>query len=402
MTELSVIRQHFPALASGVAFFDGPGGTQVPAQVIDAVATYLRDRNANTHWAFPTSVDTDGVIAAARAAVADLLGAAPDEVAFGANMTTLTFHLARALARGWGIGDTVVVTELDHHANIAPWEAVARERGLRLVRIPFVPATGELDLAAFHAAVTARPRLVAFTAGSNCLGTTPPVAELTAVARAHGVLTFVDAVHATPHLLVDVAAWGCDFLGCSAYKFYGPHVGVLFGRRDRLAALDVPKLAPAPDTVPERLETGTQNHEGIAGTGAAVEFLAAFGTGVNRRARLAATYAAAHRRAHGQFTRLWESLRALPGVTVHGPAPDRPRTPTVSFAVRGVAPRDAAVALAARGVYVSHGDFYASTVVERLGHQPQGLLRAGCVLYTSDDDIDRLVAGVAEVARGSR
>ena len=221
----------------------------------------------------PARRPTDS-LAGAREALADLLGATPAEIAFGANMTTLTFHLGRALGRGWGAGDEIVVTELDHHANVAPWQALARERGVTLRSVPLVLATGELDWAALERLLSPRTRLVAIGAASNALGTINDVTRACALARAAGALTFVDAVHYAPHVLVDVRAIGCDFLACSAYKFYGPHVGILYGRRDRLEALDVPKLAPAPETAPERLETGTLNHEGIVGAGAAVEFLA--------------------------------------------------------------------------------------------------------------------------------
>ncbi len=298
---VEVIRQSFPALArrhagQPVAYFDGPGGTQVPQRVIDAVADYLAHHNANTHWAYPTSAETDAIIAAARGSLADFLHADPDEVAFGANMTTLTFHLARALGRRWGPGDEIVITELDHHANVGPWQAVARERGVTLKVVPFRPETGELDWEALGRAIGPKTRLVAIGAASNALGTITDVARAREMARGVGALVFVDAVHFAPHRLVDVRALGCDFLACSAYKFYGPHVGVLYGRRDRMKSLDVPKLEPAPETVPERLETGTLNHEGIAGAGAAVEWLASLAEGGTRRERLARLYATQHER----------------------------------------------------------------------------------------------------------
>src|SRR5580765_4159989 len=283
-----------------VAYFDGPGGTQVPQAVVDAMADYLLHHNANTHWRYPTSEETDRLLAGAREALADLLGATPAEVVFGANMTTLTFHLGRALGRGWGPGDELVVTELDHHANIAPWQALARERGVTIRSVPLNAERGELDWPALEGALTPRTRLLAIGAASNALGTVTDVARACALARAAGALSFVDAVHYAPHALVDVQAIGCDFLACSAYKFYGPHVGILYGRRDRLEALDAPKLAPAPDTAPERLETGTLNHEGIVGAGAAVEFLASLAgdgpQGSTRRDRLARALGALHQR----------------------------------------------------------------------------------------------------------
>jgi cysteine desulfurase family protein (TIGR01976 family) len=393
------IRGHFPALerrhgGHPVAYFDGPGGTQVPRAVADAVRDYLLHHNANTHWHYPTSEETDRILAAARASVADFLGATPSEVVFGANMTTLTFHLGRALGRGWGAGDELIVTELDHHANVAPWRALERERGVTVRAVPLVLATGELDWAALERALSPRTRLLAVGAASNALGTVSDVTRACALARAAGALSFVDAVHYAPHALVDVRAIGCDFLACSAYKFYGPHVGVLFGKRDRLEALDAPKLAPAPDTAPERLETGTLDHEGIAGAGAAVEFLASLAAGGSRRERLERTFAALHRRGQELVERMWTGLGELPGVTRYGPPPGRPRTPTVSFTVAGRSSQEVATALAAEGVFVSNGDFYATTVVERLGLTAEGLVRAGCACYTTADEVDRLLAGV--------
>jgi cysteine desulfurase family protein (TIGR01976 family) len=398
------IRALFPALerrhhGHAVAYFDGPGGTQVPRSVAEAVRDYLLHHNANTHWHYPTSEETDRILAEARASVADLLGAAPPEIVFGANMTTLTFHLGRALGRGWGPGDEVVVTELDHHANVAPWRALERERGITVRAVPLALESGELDWAALDRAVSPRTRLLAIGAASNALGTITDVSRACALARAAGALSFVDAVHYAPHALVDVRAIGCDFLACSAYKFYGPHVGVLFGQQARLEALDAPKLAPAPDSAPERMETGTLDHEGIAGAGAAVEFLAGLTTGGARRERLRRVYAGLHRRGQELVERLWEGLGGIPGVVRYGPPPGRPRTPTVSFTVDGRSSEEVAVALAGEGVFVSNGDFYATTVVERLGLTGQGLVRAGCACYTTADEIDRLVDGVARLRR---
>jgi cysteine desulfurase family protein (TIGR01976 family) len=400
------IRRHFPALerqhrGHPVAYFDGPGGTQVPTSVADAVREYLLHHNANTHWLYPTSEETDELIAASRQALADLLGANPAEIAFGANMTTLTFHLARALGRGWGAGDEIVITELDHHANVAAWRALERERGVTIRSVPFVPASGQLDWSALERALSPRTRLLAIGAASNALGTVTDVTRACALARDAGALTFVDAVHYAPHVLVDVQAIGCDFLACSAYKFYGPHIGVLYGRRERLEALDVPKLAPAPDTAPERMETGTLNHEGIVGAGAAVDFLASLGGTGTRRERLGRTFAALHRNGQELIARLWRGLETIPGVRLYGPPPGEPRTPTAGFTIEGRTTGEVATALAADSVFVSNGDFYAATVVERLGLAPDGLVRAGCACYTTSEEIDRLLAGVTRASRGS-
>jgi cysteine desulfurase family protein (TIGR01976 family) len=313
-------------------------------------------------------------------------------------MTTLTFHLARALGRGWGRGDEVVVTELDHHANVAPWRALERERGVTVRAVPMRAGTGELDWAALEQALSGRPRLLAIGAASNALGTITDVERACALARAAGALSFVDAVHLAAHAAVDVGRIGCDFLACSAYKFYGPHVGVMFGRRARVEALDVPKLAPAPDTAPERLETGTLNHEGIVGAGAAVEFLASLGGVGDRPTRLRTVMAGLHRRGQALLERLWAGLGEIGGVTLYGPPPGRPRTPTIAFTVAGQSSDQVATALAAGGVFVSNGDFYATTVVDRLGLSAQGLVRAGCACYTTTEEVDRLVAGVRSLA----
>jgi cysteine desulfurase family protein (TIGR01976 family) len=403
-TPVETIRAQFPALerrhrGSPIAYFDGPGGTQVPQGVVDAMAEYLLHHNANTHWAYPTSRETDAALASAREALADFLGGRPSEVAFGANMTTLTFHLGRALGRRWSAGDEVVVTELDHHANVDPWRQLAGERGLVVRAVRFRPETGQLDMGDLAAAIGERTRLLAIGAASNALGTISDVRRAAELARARGALVFVDAVHYAPHALVDVAALGADFLACSAYKFYGPHVGVLWGRQALLEELDLPKLEPAPEKAPDRVETGTQNHEGIVGAGAAVDFIASLAGGPTRRARLASAMAALHARGQALVEKLWAGLRAIPGVTVYGPPPTEPRTPTVAFAVRGKASDEVARALADLALFVTSGDFYATTAVRRLGHAEDGLVRAGCACYTTGDEVERLVEGVAGVAR---
>jgi cysteine desulfurase family protein (TIGR01976 family) len=401
---LEQIRAQFPALerrhnGKPVAYFDGPGGTQVPRRVVDAMADYLLHHNANTHWKYPSSAETDAMLAAARGAMADFFACDAREVAFGNNMTSLTYHVARALGAGWGKGDEIIVTDLDHEGNVGPWLRIAQERGLTIRRVAVKLETAELDWASFESLLSSRVKLVAIGAASNAVGTINDVARAAAAARAVGALSYVDAVHYAPHALVDVRAIGCDFLACSPYKFYGPHTGALYGRRDLLNALDVPRLDPAPNEDGERMETGTQNHEGIVGAAAAVDFLASIGDGAQRRQKLASAYASLHQRALAQFTRLWEGLGALPGVTRYGPPPSRPRSPTIGFTVRGVDAVDVARSLASAGVFVSHGDFYASTIVAQLGHAVDGLVRAGCACYTSDDEVERLIAGVAAIAR---
>jgi cysteine desulfurase family protein (TIGR01976 family) len=399
------IRAHFPALERihnnfPVAYFDGPGGTQVPRAVVEKMAEYLYQHNANTHWAYPTSEETDAAIEIAREVCADFLNASAREIAFGANMTTLTFHLARALAANFATGDEIVVTELDHHANVAPWQRIASESGITVRSVRMVPETGELDWKNFEQSVTKRTRLIALGAASNALGTINDVPRAIALARSVGALTFIDAVHYVPHALIDVRSLDCDFVGMSAYKFYGPHIGVLFGKQELLESIDFPKLLPAPDEAPENVETGTQNQEGMVGAGAAIDFLAALIFGGSRRAQLASVYEELHKRSAKLTRRLWEGLSEITGVSLYGPPPTSPRTPTISFTVTGVKSTDVARQLAQRGLFLSHGDFYAATVVDRLNLGPEGLVRAGCACYTTSEEIERLIEGVAEIAAG--
>jgi cysteine desulfurase family protein (TIGR01976 family) len=400
------IRTHFPALdrrhnGYPAAYFDGPGGTQVPLQVANAVTDYLLHHNANTHWAYPTSCETDEVLLEARRALADFVGGAPEEIVFGANMTTLTFHLGRALGRGWRSGEAVVVTELDHHANSDTWRAVAAERGVEVRTARMRPENGTLDEDDLLAKLTPGVRLLALGAASNALGTINDVPRLVAKAHAAGALVFVDAVHYAAHQAPDVAGWSCDFLACSAYKFYGPHVGVLWGRRELIESLDAPRLEPAGSAAPERLETGTLSHEGIVGAGAAVDFIASLAEGGRaypRRMRLLKVSEGLHSRGQALLAQLWQELGAIPGVTLHGPPPGSPRTPTVAFSVEGRDSREVAVTLAERGVFVTHGDFYATTVARLLGHEKDGLVRAGCAAYTTTEEVERLVDGVRRLA----
>jgi cysteine desulfurase family protein (TIGR01976 family) len=406
MMSVEEIRRCFPALArthngSPIAYFDGPGGTQVPRAVVEAMNDYLYHHNANTHWAYPTSAETDAMIDFARSALSDFLNASPTEIVFGANMTTLTFHLARALGRGYERGDEILVTELDHHANIAPWRALENERGVKVRTVRMIPETGELNWDDFSRQLTGRTQLVAIGAASNALGTINDVKRAEKMAHSSGAKIFVDAVHFAPHELIDVRDWNCDFLACSAYKFYGPHIGILYGRHDLLGALDFPKLIPAPDSAPERAETGTQNHEGIAGAAAAVDFLASLTPGATRRERLGAALEQLHERGDALIAQLWNGLREITRVHLYGPPPGRARTPTIAFTVNDVSSTAIAEKLAERGIFLSHGDFYAMTVVERLDQVQHGLVRAGCACYTTSEEVDRLLAGVQAILRGA-
>ncbi len=400
----SEIRAQFPALSRRykglkVAYFDGPGGTQAPRTVVEAISDYLYHHNANTHWAFPSSAETDSALLEARRALADFLNASPSEIAFGANMTTLTFHLARALGRQLEAGDEVMVTELDHHANVDPWRDLAEERNLKLRVVRMIPEEGQLDWEDFDRQLSDKTRIIAIGAASNALGTITDVRRAAEKARHVGALCFVDAVHYAPHLLTDVRNLACDFLVCSAYKFNGPHIGVLYGRQDLLQTLKFPKLSPASDLAPERSETGTLNHEGIVGAAAAVDFLASLsGHEGDRRMRLQTTFEALHARGTELLQRLRDGLSSIKGVKIYGPAPNMPRTPTLSFTVSGLSSETVASRLADRGIFVSHGDFYATTVVERLSLAEDGLVRAGCAVYTNVEEIDRLIEGVQEIA----
>ncbi|HXF68300.1 MAG TPA: cysteine desulfurase-like protein [Thermoflexus sp.] len=405
------IRSEFPALGREVegrppVFLDGPGGSQVPRRVIEAMATAMIEANANTHGAFPTSQRVDALVAAARQAAADLIGATPEEIVFGPNMTTLTFQISRAIGRMIRPGDEIVVTRLDHDANVAPWLAL-EERGAVIRWVDFHPEDGTLDLEGFARALSERTRLVAVGYASNALGTVNPVRRIVEMAHAVGAWVYVDAVHAAPHLFIDVQELGCDFLVCSAYKFFGPHVGFLYGRADRLMALRPYKVRPAPDRPPEAFETGTQNHEGLAGLIAAVDYLADLGrrfgspTDPSRRAALRA--AMERIRAHEQAlcARLLEGLEEIPGVTIYGirtMARWAERVPTVSFRVRGRHPREIAAALGREGIYVWDGNFYALGVTERLGLEGQGgLIRVGALHYNTLEEIDRFLEALERV-----
>ena len=395
------IRSQFPALrrvhnGHSVAYFDGPGGTQVPARVVEAMNDYLFNHNANTHWEYPTSNETDRMIDRSRETIAEFLNASPSEIAFGQNMTSLTLHLSRALGREFKAGDEIVVTELDHHANSDTWRELARDRDMVIRVLPMNAGTGQLELERLPELITDRTRVVAIGAASNILGTINDFQKVVALAREAGALSFVDAVHYAAHELIDVREIGCDFLSCSAYKFYGPHIGILYGRNELLQSIDFPKLRPAPDYAPDRLETGTQNHEGIAGAAAAVDFLASLSTGGSRRERLASTFRELSERHRDMFARLWNGLSNIDGITLFGPPAGSARTSTVSFAVSGLSSDEVARRLADRGLFLSDGDFYALTVVEKIGRG--GLVRAGLACYTTMDEVERLLDAMRSIA----
>jgi cysteine desulfurase family protein (TIGR01976 family) len=392
----SEIRERFPSLkrvhnGKQVAYFDGPGGTQVPKDVVDAMSDYLINHNANTHWEYPTSIETDRLIQDSREALADFLNAESDEVVFGQNMTSLTFHLARALGRGMTEGDEIIVTELDHHANIDTWRSLEKDRGVKILTLPADAEAGVLRLEMLEDMFSPRTRLLAIGAASNAIGTISDAQRACDMAHSRDVLSFVDAVHFAAHELVDVKKIGCDFLACSAYKFYGPHIGILYGRKELLEKTDFPKLAPSPNNAPDRAETGTQSHESIVGAAAAVDFLASLSSGENRRNSLELTFRNLKERKRSLVRKFFEEFSDSERIKIFGVGPDEPRTPTVALAIEGISSTMAARRLAEAGLFVSNGDFYASTIVDRLGYANEGLVRIGFACYTDDAEVTRLI-----------
>jgi cysteine desulfurase family protein (TIGR01976 family) len=341
--------------------------------------------------------------------MADFLGARSEEIIFGPNMTTLTYHLSRSLGRTMSPGDEIVVTELDHHANVDSWKALERERGVTVRVLPMIPEEGTLDLDRLPEILGPKTRLVALGAASNILGTVTDVVPLSRMAREVGALVFVDAVHFAPHHRIQVADFECDFLAVSPYKFYGPHMGVLWIKSELLEGLDVPKVVAAPESGPERFESGTVNAEGMAGTTATVDFLAGLvegdysseGAPPSRAAKLDALFHGLAQRESELFRRFWAGLETIPGLRLYGPPPSDRRAPTVSLTVEGISSRQVSSRLADEaGAFLSHGDFYAATVVDRLGLRPEGVVRAGIGIYTTEEEVDRVVAGLERIAGG--
>jgi len=420
--DVEAVRPEFPSLAieshgRPVAYFDGPGGTQVPQRVIDAIVDYYRTSNANDGGAFETSERSDASTARAHAAVADFVGAAsPDEIKFGANMTTLTFHLSRSLGALFKPGDEIVVTTLDHEANVSPWRRLAEDRGLIVRTVDIRPDDVTLDLEGLEAVLGPRTRLVAVGYASNAVGTINPVREI--IARAHeiGAWTWIDAVHYAPHGPIDVVDLGTDFLVTSVYKWFGPHLGAVYGRAEILDRLPAYKVRPAHD----RFETGTQNFEGIAGALAAVDYLESVGerfgnlpnghaggvAGNPRRERLVGAMRAIRAYEAVLAEQLLRGLAGIPGVHIHGIAdPTRvaERTPTVAITIDGTAPRAAAEALGRQGIFTWDGDFYAQALIERLGlFEGGGVLRLGLVHYNTSDEVNRLLKAVERIATVTR
>ena len=398
--DVAKVRSHFPALREGAAHFDGPGGTQTPDVVAQAVAETLTSAIANRGVVTAAERRAEEVVSACRAALGDLLGADPGAIVFGRSATQLTYDLSRAMAKEWGPGDEVVVSRLDHDSNVRPWVQAAEAVGATVRWAGFDPETGGQAAEEFAAVITDRTRLVAMTAASNLIGTKPPVCKVAELTHAAGGLLWVDGVHATAHESVDLAALGADFWSCSPYKFLGPHCGVVASSRERLEPLLIDKLLPSTDDVPERFEFGTLPYELMAGTTACVDFLATLGgTGdgsSHRRDRVLAGFAAMHAHELQLRERMEAGIRALPGVRVFSNAASR--TPTLLFTLDGHDDQDVRRALAERGVNAPAGSFYALECSRHLGLGDNGAIRVGLAPYTDDEDVDRLLTGLQEIA----
>jgi cysteine desulfurase family protein (TIGR01976 family) len=406
--DVTAVREQFPALerthnGRRAVYFDGPGGSQVVKSAIDAVSGYMSRGGANLHGPFPTSVETEDILRDTRQAMADFLGAGPDEVAFGANMTTLTFAVSRALARNWDRNSEVVVTELDHRANVDPWLLAAAERGAAVRWVRVNPETLTLEEDDIERAINDRTRLVAVGLASNAVGTVNDVAAIAKRAHGAGALVAVDAVHAAPHIPVDRDAIGADVLTCSAYKFFGPHVGVTAVRRDLLETLDVYKVEPAPDYIPDRLETGTQNHEGIAGAKGAIDFISSLGDGTYLRDKLVSGMRAIEEYEADLAERFRAALHEIPEVKLYA-APDGVlKTPTVAFRVEGHTPREVTERLAQEGFFVADGHFYASTLARKLGiHDKGGWIRAGLAPYNTEEEVEGFIESLKSLVKHNR
>ncbi len=424
--DLTHIRAQFPSLSQTVnghpaAFLDGPGGTQVPQRVIDAISNYLRRDNANTGGAYATSRHTDAMIADARAAMADFLHCGADEVAFGPNMTTLTFAMSRAIGRELKPGDEILVTRLDHDANVSPWLAMAEDRGITVRWAEIHDADCTLDMADLASKINDKTKLVAVGYASNAVGTINPVKEIVRLAHAVGALIYIDAVHYTPHGLIDVADLDCDFLACSTYKFFGPHMGVLYGKREHLKRIRPYKVRPNTNAIPNCWEWGTLNHECIAGITACVDYIADLGRAAcgdgrlgrpsgearpvpsTRRAAIEAAYGAIHEHERALTARLIAGLKKIPGAKIYGitdPARFDERCGTLAVRIEGHTPLELATKLGDLGFFTWDGNYYALNLTEHLDVEKSGgFLRIGLVHYNTMDEVDRLLAALREIAR---
>jgi cysteine desulfurase family protein (TIGR01976 family) len=424
--DLTYVRSQFPSLTQTVnghpaAFLDGPGGTQVPQRVIDAISAYLSHNNANTGGAYATSRHTDAMIARARGAMADFLHCGADEVVFGPNMTTLTFAISRAIGRELKAGDEILVTRLDHDANVSPWLAMAEDRGLTVRWAEIHDEDCTLDLADLQSKITNSTKLVAVGYASNAVGTINPVKAIVQLVHKAGALAYIDAVHYGPHGLIDVTALDCDFLSCSTYKFFGPHMGVLYGKREHLKRIRPYKVRPNTNAIPNCWEWGTLNHECIAGIEACVEYIADLGRRAtetsgdsrppsearplpSRRAAIEAAYAAIHQHERGLLERMMNGVKVIPRLKIYGitdPTRFNDRCATFAIRIEGHTPIELATKLGDRGLFTWDGNYYALNLTEHLDVEKSGgFLRIGLVHYNNADEVDRLLAALQEIARG--
>jgi cysteine desulfurase family protein (TIGR01976 family) len=433
--DLTYVRSQFPSLSQTVnghpaAFLDGPGGTQVPQRVIDAIAAYLTHNNANTGGAYQTSRHTDAMIARARGAMADFLHSRADEIVFGPNMTTLTFAISRAIGRELKPGGEILVTRLDHDANVSPWTTMAEDRGITVRWADFQNADCTLDMADLASKITKNTKLVAVGYASNGVGTINPVRDIVRLAHDVGALAYIDAVHYAPHGLIDVTALDCDFLVCSTYKFFGPHMGVLYGKREHLQQFRPYKVRPNTNAIPNCWEWGTLNHECIAGIEACVEYIADIGRRsrasldglidttqggqsgrlslqtqmATRRKDIEAAYAAIHEHERALLESMMSGLKTIPGLKIYGvtdPARFNDRCPTLAVRIEGHTPLELASKLGERGIFTWDGNYYALNLTERLDVEKSGgFLRIGLAHYNTADEVDRVLAALHEIARG--
>ena len=416
--DLSIIRSQFPSLNRSAIFFDNPGGTQIAKQSLDHINEYLLKSNANHEGAFPTSVASDEILAEAHLAMADFYNAAgAEEIIFGANMTTLTLHISRSISRTWKAGDKIIVTRLDHDANVTPWVLAAEDRGCKVIHVDFNPEDGRLSLEAMQAALEQRPRFVAVGYASNSLGTINPISRIIKMAHEAGTQVYVDAVQYAPHGPIDVQKLDCDFLVSSAYKFFGPHAGILYGKKHLLEELFAYKVRPATNSLPGKFETGTQNHEGIAGVLGALEYFEWLGdqfggeqdeglSGSHYAGRALRLKKAMHaiRAYEYELSRaLLTTLESIPGLTLYGLSDVRSleeRVPTFSFTLKGQKPREVAEKLAQNGLYVWDGNYYALGVTERLELEDKGgMIRVGAVHYNTLNEVNRLGDVLKKIAK---
>ena len=417
--DLPAIRNQFPSLNRPVVFFDNPGGTQIARQSLERINKYLLECNANHEGAFATSIASDAILDEAHRAMADFYAAAsPDEIIFGNNMTTLTLHISRSISRGWREGDEIVVTRLDHDANVTPWVLAAKDRGCKVSWVDFDVEDGTLKLDDLYKALERKPRLLAVGYASNSLGTINPVAKITKMAHAMGALVYIDAVQYAPHGPINVQTLDCDFLVSSAYKFFGPHAGILYGKRELMEQLFAYKVRPATDRLPGKFETGTQNHEGIAGVLGAIEYFEWVGrefgseqleglaeAGYQGRGLELKKAMVAIRAYEFELSRaLLSALQSVPGLTIYGLADARrldERMPTYSFRLKDLPPRLVAEKLAQEGIYVWDGNYYAINVTERLGLEASGgMIRVGAAHYNTLDEVERLKGALRKISEG--